>query len=83
MYWQAHAVTFDPGFIPKSGKHPSGIGYFWPGCAGRSLRGIEILGLSVIDADTRLSFHLEAVQTPFPNYLRDNELTLIDLLLII
>ena len=72
------AVAFDPSFIHKSGKHTPGIGYFWSGCAGRALRGIEILGLSVIDADTRLSFHLEAVQTPSPNCLQDNELSLID-----
>ena len=73
-----NAVAFDPGFIPKSGKHTPGIGYFWSGCAGRALRGIEILGLSVIDADTRLSFHLDAVQTPPTNCLQDNDLSLID-----
>jgi len=56
------AVAFDPSFIHKSGKHTPGIGYFWSGCAGRALRGIEILGLSVIDADSRLSFHLDAVK---------------------
>ncbi|WP_318349125.1 transposase [Aquipluma nitroreducens] len=73
-----NAVAFDPSFIPKSGKHTPGIGYFWSGCAGRALRGIEILGLSVIDADTRLSFHLDAVQTPPTNCLQDNDLSLID-----
>ena len=56
-----NAIAFDPSFIHKSGKHTPRIGYFWSGCAGRALRGIEILGLSVIDADTRLSFHLEAL----------------------
>lgn len=73
-----NAVAFDPSFIPKSGKQTPGIGYFWSGCAGRALRGIEILGISVIDADTRLSFHLEAVQTPPTNCLQDNGLSLID-----
>jgi hypothetical protein len=73
-----NAVAFDPSFIHKSGKQTPGIGYFWSGCAGRTLRGIEILGLSVIDADTRLSFHLEAVQTPPTNCLQDNDLTLVD-----
>jgi len=73
-----NAVAFDPSFIHKSGKQTPGIGYFWSGCAGRTLRGIEILGLSVIDADTRLSFHLEAVQTPPTNCLQDNDLSLID-----
>lgn len=72
------AVAFDPSFIHKSGKKTPGIGYFWSGCAGRALRGIEILGLSVIDADTRLSFHLDAVQTPPTNCLQDNDLSLID-----
>ena len=72
------AIAFDPSFIPKSGKQTPGIGYFWSGCAGRALRGIEILGLSVIDADTRLSFHLDAVQTPPTNCLQDNDLSLID-----
>ncbi len=72
------AVAFDPSFIHKSGKHTPGIGYFWSGCAGRALRGIEILGLSVIDADTRLSFHLDAVQTPPTNCLQDNDLSVID-----
>ena len=80
MPWIGHrtAVAFDPSFISKSGKQTSGIGYFWSGCAGRALRGLEILGLSVIDADTRLSFHLEAIQTPPTNCLQDNELSLTD-----
>ena len=73
-----NAVAFDPSFIHKSGKHTPGVGYFWSGCAGRALRGIEILGLSVIDADTRLSFHLDAIQTPPTNCLQDNDLSLID-----
>ncbi|HZL10478.1 MAG TPA: transposase [Prolixibacteraceae bacterium] len=80
MPWIGHrtAVAFDPSFIHKSGKKTPGIGYFWSGCAGRALRGIEILGLSVIDADTRLSFHLDAIQTPPTNCLQDNDLSLID-----
>jgi hypothetical protein len=72
------AVAFDPSFIHKSGKQTSGIGYFWSGFACRVLRGIEILGLSVIDADPRLSFHLDAVQTPPTNCLQDNVFSLID-----
>lgn len=72
------AVAFDPSFIPKSGKHTPGLGYFWSGCASKSLKGLEILGISLVDADTRMSFHLEAVQTPPINTLQDNELTLLD-----
>lgn len=37
------AVAFDPSFIHKSGRKTPGIGYFWSGCAGRALRGIEFL----------------------------------------
>jgi hypothetical protein len=72
------AVDFDPSFIHKSGKKTPGIGYFWSGCAGGALRGIEILGLSVIDAETRLSFHLDAVQSPPTTCLQDSDLSLID-----
>ena len=80
MPWigKRNAIAFDPSFIHKSGKQTPGIGYFWSGCAGKALRGIEILGLSVIDADSRLSFHLEAAQTPPVICLQDNNLTLID-----
>ena len=73
-----NAIAFDPSFIHKSGKQTPGIGYFWSGCAGRAVRGIEILGLSIIDADTKLSFHLEAVQTPTTGCLNDNDLSLPD-----
>ncbi len=80
MSWIGHrtAVALDSSFIHKSGKKTPGVGQFWSGCAGRALRGIEVLGLSVIDADTRLSFHLDAIQMPPKNYLQDNDLSLID-----
>ena len=29
-------ITFDPSYVPKSGKHTPGVGYFWSGCAGKS-----------------------------------------------
>jgi hypothetical protein len=72
------AVAFDPSFIHKSGKQTPGFGSFWSGCAERSLRGIEILGLSLVDADTRLSFHLDAVQTPPASSLQENDVSLTD-----
>jgi len=55
-----------------------GTGYSWSGCAGRVLRGIEILRLLAIDADIRMSFHLEATQTPPTSCLNDNCLTLVN-----
>ena len=70
------AIAFDPSFIRKSGKHTPGIGYFWSGSLGKALRGLEVLGLSLIDADSRIGFHLNATQTPPTSCLQDNELTL-------
>lgn len=72
------ALALDPSFIHKSGKHTPGLGYFWSGCAGKTLRGLEILALSIIDAASNLSFHLQAVQTPPVNSLHDKNLTLPD-----
>lgn len=72
------AIAFDASFIRKSGKQTPGIGYFWSGCAGKALRGLEVLSLSLIDAGSRLSFHLKAVQTPPTHCLHDNNLTLSD-----
>ena len=57
------AIAFDPSFLPKSGKHTPGIGYFYSGCAGRELRGLELSGLAVVDQQDKTALHLEAVQT--------------------
>ena len=72
------ALAIDASFIHKSGKHTPGIGYFWSGCAGKSLRGLEMLSLSLVDADSRMSYHLSATQTPPVPCLHDNNLTLAD-----
>jgi len=72
------AMAIDASFIHKSGKHTPGIGYFWSGCAGKSLRGLEVLSLSLIDSDSRMSYHLNATQTPPVSCLHDNNLTLPD-----
>ena len=57
------AIAFDPSFIPKSGKHTPGLGYFYSGCAGRELRGLELSGIAVVDQRDKTALHLEAVQT--------------------
>lgn len=57
------AIAFDPCFIPKSGKHTPGLGYFYSGCAGRELRGLELSGIAVVDQQDKTALHLEAVQT--------------------
>lgn len=57
------AIAFDPSFVPKSGKHTPGLGYFYSGCAGRELRGLELSGIAVVDQQDKTALHLEAIQT--------------------
>ena len=45
------AIAIDPSYIPKSGKKTPWTGYFWSGCAGEYKRGLEIMGIGVIDID--------------------------------
>jgi hypothetical protein len=56
-------IAFDPSFLPKSGKHTPGLGYFYSGCSGRELRGLEMCGLAAIDQTDKSALHLEAIQT--------------------
>lgn len=57
------AIAIDPSYIPKSGKHTPGTGYFWSGSASAAKWGLEILGIALVDADDRDAIHLRAVQT--------------------
>ena len=57
------AIAIDPSYVSKSGKHTPGVGYFWSGCAGAAKWGMEILGIALVDADTRTATMLRAVQT--------------------
>lgn len=65
-----YAIAIDPSYITKSGKHTPGIGYFWSGCAQTVKRGLEILGIALIVADTHEVFALRAVQTLLGKVLR-------------
>ena len=57
------AIAIDPCFVAKSGKKTSGLDVFWSGCAAAMKRGLEFLGLSVVDADTKEAVFLKAEQT--------------------
>lgn len=57
------AIAIDPSYIPKSGKKTPWIGYFWSGCAGDYKRGLEILGIGVIDIDNHDCMTLGSIQT--------------------
>lgn len=57
------AIAIDPCYISKSGKKTPGIDWFWSGCAAAMKKGLEILGISIVDADAKDSVFLTAEQT--------------------
>ena len=58
------AIAIDASYISKSGKKTPYIGKFWSGCASAMKRGLEILGIAIIDIDSRDCMMLRAEQTP-------------------
>jgi DNA-binding CsgD family transcriptional regulator len=56
-------IAFDPSFVPKSGKHTPGVGYFWSGCAGKSKWGSELCGFAAVDIEAYTALHYFAAQT--------------------
>ncbi len=57
------AIAIDPCYISKAGKKTPGIDWFWSGCAAAMKRGLEILGISIVDADAKDAVFLKAEQT--------------------
>lgn len=57
------AIAIDPCYIPKSGKKTPGIDWFWSGCAAAAKKGLEILGISIVDADSKDAIFMKAEQT--------------------
>lgn len=57
------AIAIDPCYISKSGKKTPGIDWFWSGCAAAAKKGLEILGISIVDADDKDAVFLKAEQT--------------------
>ena len=57
------AIAIDPCYIAKSGKKTPGVDWFWSGCAAAMKKGLEILGMSIVDADAKDSVFLKAEQT--------------------
>ena len=60
------AIAIDPSYIPKSGHKTPWIGYFWSGCAGDYKRGLEIMGIGVIDIDPSWRVPWPREQQAFP-----------------
>ena len=77
------AIAIYLSYISKSGKNPPWIGYFWSGTAGQVKRGLEILGVGLIDIDNKDCFSLQAVQTPDSQTLESREANLIDWYLLV
>jgi hypothetical protein len=71
-------LALDPSYIPKSGKSTPNIDYFFSGCANKSLRGLEIAGLALIDLDNNTGFHLLSVQTPDKKSLEAKDWSRVD-----
>ena len=74
------AIVIDASYISKSGKKTPYIGKFWSGCASAMKRGLEILGIGVVDIDSRDCMMLRAEQTPDKAYLekQGEEYNLVD-----
>jgi len=62
MRFQVAAI--DASFIPKSGKHTAGVGWFYNGKASRAERGLEISTIAVVDVGAALGYALSVQQTP-------------------
>ena len=77
------AIAIDPSHISKSGKNTPWIGYFWSGAAGQAKRGLEILGVGLIDVDNKDCISLQAVQTPDRQTLESCDANLIDWYLLV
>lgn len=58
------AIAIDASYISKAGKKTPYIGKFWSGCACAMKRGLEILGIGIVDIDARDCMMLRAEQTP-------------------
>ena len=72
------AIAIDPSYIPKSGHKTPWIGYFWSGCAGDYKRGLEIMGIGVIDIDNHECMTLGSIQTPDCKTLDNMDKNLVD-----
>ena len=68
-------IAIDATYISKAGKKTPYIGRFWSGCAGTMKRGIEILGIGIIDVDRHDCMMLRAEQTPNKTALQSKRRT--------
>lgn len=72
------AIALDPSFIPKAGNKTPWFGKFWSGAAGGPKRGLELLGIGLIDVDNHDCMTLGALQTPNARTLEEMDYNLVD-----
>jgi len=71
-------LALDPSYLPKSGKCTPHLDSFYSGCASKSLKGLEITGVALIDLTNNTGFHLLSVQTPDKATLKAKNWTRVD-----
>ena len=61
-------IAIDLIFVSKSGKKTPRLEYFWSGCAQAMKRGLEILGIALVDADTCEAYAITSRADTHPTY---------------
>ena len=59
----ARIAAVDASFMSKAGKQTDGLGSFWHGSIGKSVRGLELSLVSIIDLKSQTAYALDAKQT--------------------
>jgi len=56
-------AAIDASYIKKSGKQTEGLGYFFNGCAGKAMKGLEVSEIALIDCDNKQAYAFSTRQT--------------------
>ena len=72
------AIAIDPSYISKAGKKTPHNGRFWSGCAQSVKHGLEIMGIGLIDIDTKDCMMLRAHQSLSNKELSLRNKTIVD-----
>lgn len=59
----ALVAAVDATYIPKSGKKTKGLGYFYNACIGKTMKGLELSEIALIDQVSRQAYAFSAKQT--------------------
>lgn len=74
------AIAINASYISKSGRKTPYIGKFWSGCASQMKRGLEILGIGIVDIDERecMMLHTEQILDKEHQEKRGEKYNLVD-----